>query len=93
MPVSATLTSACLAEVARGHWGIENRLHLVLDVIFKEDLSRLRRGHGVRNMAVVCLFTINLVRLEKGTRPVKTMHKVVGWNPDELNRVLSPNPR
>ena len=49
---SALLTPERAAEAIRNHWGIES-MHWVLDVIFKEDQSRLRRGHGARNMALV----------------------------------------
>ena len=49
---SARLTPERAAEAIRNHWGIES-LHWVLDVIFKEDQSRLRRGHGAQNMALV----------------------------------------
>lgn len=66
---SATLTPQRLAEAVRGHWGIENRLHWVLDVIFGEDQSRLRTGHGARNMAVVRHFAINAGRLGKASDP------------------------
>lgn len=59
---SAPLTAARAAEAVRGHWGIENQLHWVLDVVFNEDQSRLRKGHGAKNMAVVRHFAINLVR-------------------------------
>ncbi len=52
-----------LAQAVRGHWRIENQLHWVLDVVFNEDQSRLRKGHGARNMAVVRHFALNLVRL------------------------------
>lgn len=90
---SAALTPERLAEAVRGHWGIENQLHWVLDVIFKEDQSRLRKGHGARNMAVVRHFAINLVRLGKGKRSIKTMRKVAAWNPGELHRILSPQTR
>jgi hypothetical protein len=75
----------------RGHWGIENSLHWVLDVIFKEDQSRLRAGHGARNMAVVRQFAINAVRLGKGKRSIKTTRKLAGWNPDKLARLLAPS--
>jgi predicted transposase YbfD/YdcC len=87
---SAALTAERLAEAVRGHWGIENSLHWVLDVIFKEDQSRLRAGHGARNMAVVRHFAINAVRLGKGKRSIKTTRKLAGWNPDELARILAP---
>jgi predicted transposase YbfD/YdcC len=59
---SARLSAARAAEAVRGHWGIENQLHWVLDVVFAEDQSRLRKGHGAHNMAVVRHFAINLVR-------------------------------
>jgi predicted transposase YbfD/YdcC len=59
---SADLSAQQAAEAVRGHWGIENPLHWTLDVVFAEDQSRLRKGHGARNMAVVRHFAINLVR-------------------------------
>ena len=59
---SARLSAKQAQQAVRGHWGIENRLHWTLDVVFAEDQSRLRKGHGARNMAVVRHFAINLVR-------------------------------
>ncbi|WP_207458148.1 ISAs1 family transposase [Azospirillum sp. SYSU D00513] len=59
---SATFSAQVAAEAVRGHWGIENQLHWVLDVVFKDDQSRLRKGHGAMNMAVIRHFAINLVR-------------------------------
>ena len=58
---SAALSAKRAAQAVRGHWGIENRLHWVLDVVFAEDQSRLRKGHGAKNMAVVRHFAINLI--------------------------------
>jgi len=59
---SADLTAEQAAEAVRRHWGIENELHWVLDCTFSEDQSRLRKGHGAVNMAVVRHFAINQVR-------------------------------
>lgn len=59
---SATLTAQRAGEAVRGHWAIENSLHWVLDVIFGDDQSRLRKGHGAHTMAIVRHFAINLVR-------------------------------
>src|SRR5215210_8724369 len=59
---SAPLTAPRAAHAVRGHWRIENSLHWVLDVVFADDQSRLRKGHGAHNMAVVRHFAINLVR-------------------------------
>ncbi|MEI8397015.1 MAG: ISAs1 family transposase [Rhodospirillaceae bacterium] len=90
---SAKLTPERAAEAIRGHWRIENSLHWVLDVIFKEDQSRLRRGHGAHNMAIVRHFAINLVRLGKGKRSIKTMRKAAGWSTDCLAHLLNPSTR
>ena len=59
---SAPLSAARAAAAVRDHWQIENGLHWVLDVVFAEDQSRLRKGHGARNMAVVRHFAFNLLR-------------------------------
>jgi predicted transposase YbfD/YdcC len=72
---SAAPTPRRLAEAVREHRGTENRLHWVLDGIVREDLSRLRRGHDDRNMAVVRHFALNLVRVGNGRRSLKRMRK------------------
>jgi predicted transposase YbfD/YdcC len=59
---SAPLSAKRAAQAVRGHWAIENQLHWTLDVVFADDQSRLRKGHGARNMAVVRHFAINLIR-------------------------------
>lgn len=87
---SATLSSQRLEQAVRGHWGIENGLHWVLDVTFGEDQSRLRKGHGAVNMAVVRHFAINAVRLGKGKRSIKTTRKLAGWEPNVLASLLNP---
>jgi predicted transposase YbfD/YdcC len=87
---SAVLTPQRLEQAVRGHWGIENGLHWVLDVTFGEDQSRLRKGHGAVNMAVVRHFAINAVRLGKGKRSIKTTRKLAGWDPNVLADLLNP---
>ena len=59
---SSKASAEALAKMVRDHWKIENQLHWTLDVVFDEDQSRLRKGHGARNMAVVRHFALNLVR-------------------------------
>ena len=86
---SAKLDAKTFAGAARAHWGIENRLHWVLDVVFKEDQSRLRRGHGARNMAIVRHFAINLLRQLDDRRSLKTRRKLAGWDPDYMQSILT----
>ena len=59
---SCARSAAALAQTIRGHWAIENPLHWTLDVTFQEDLSRIRKGHGAQNMALVRKFAINKLR-------------------------------
>ncbi len=86
---SRAMTARQVAEAVRGHWLIENSLHWVLDVTFREDLSRLRKGHGAKNMAVVRHFAINLVRSAKDRHSLKTRRKKAGWSQDYLASLLT----
>lgn len=85
---SATLTAEAAAAAVRGHWGIENSLHWVLDVTFNDDMCRLRTGHGARNMAVVRHFAINLVRAAKDKKSIKLRRKLAGWDTHYLASIL-----
>jgi predicted transposase YbfD/YdcC len=70
---SSNAPAEAVARMVRGHWQIENQLHWTLDVVFDEDQSRLRKGHGARNMAVVRHFALNLVRqAPENIRPERT---------------------
>ena len=53
------------AKGARGHWGVENGLHWVLDVAFREDDSRVRKGHAPENLALLRHIAVNLLKQEK----------------------------
>ena len=89
---SRALTATDAAAAVRGHWAIENRLHWVLDVTFADDQSRLRKGHGARNMATVRHFALNLVRTATDKRSIKSRRKLAGWSPDYLQAILSSQP-
>ncbi len=69
---SADLDAKTFARAVRAHWGIENRRHWVLDVVFHDDLARLRSGHGPENMAVVKHMAMNILRQAKPTTSLKT---------------------
>jgi len=85
---SRNLTAKAFAEAARAHWGIENGLHWVLDVQFKEDQSRLRRGHGATNMAMVRHLALNLIRAMPGKQSIKGKRKLATWDADYLMAAL-----
>ena len=87
---SRPLTAEQAGKAVRAHWRIENALHWVLDVTFKEDLSRVRKGHGAKNMAVVRHFAINIVRNAKDKRSIKLRRKIAGWDPNYLQALLTP---
>lgn len=89
---SRSLSAAQAAEAVRSHWAIENSLHWVLDVTFGDDRSRLRTGHGTKNMAVVRHFAINLVRTARDKRTIKLRRKRAGWDPEFLANILGHLP-
>jgi predicted transposase YbfD/YdcC len=90
---SRKMTAAELANAVRGHWAIENSLHWVLDVVFREDRARSRTRHGPANMAVVRHFAFNLVRAVDDKRSLKLRRKKAGRNPQYLSQILNPSPR
>lgn len=85
---SAEFDIARIAEAVRGHWAIES-MHWLLDVEFKDDLTRYRQGHGAKNMAAIRRFALDLVRKNPGKGSVKSKRKCAGWSPDFLNAVLA----
>jgi len=77
----------------RSHWGIENSLHWVLDMAFREDDSRIREGHADENMAVVRHIALNLINQEKTTkRGVKGKRLKAAWDNKYLAKVLTHPP-
>ena len=85
-------TAAEMAGFVRGHWAIENGLHWVLDVVFREDDSRVRAGHAGENLAMVRRVAVSLLRRApgKGTTPTKRLK--AGWDDDYLLQILQGIP-
>jgi len=79
-----------IAKGVRGHWGVES-MHWLLDVEFKDDLSRYRSGHGAKNMAVIRRFALDLIRNHKSRGSIKTRRKRAGWSLDFLLQLLQIN--
>jgi predicted transposase YbfD/YdcC len=77
-----------IAHVARSHWGIENGLHWVLDVIMNEDMSRARKDNAAINLATMRRIAINLAKRVKGKSSIRGSFKKAGWNTAFLERIL-----
>lgn len=74
----------------QSHWGIETKLHWVLDVAFREDESRVRKGHADENFAIARHIALNKLKNETSCkRGVKAKRKKAGWNDDYLIKVLT----
>jgi predicted transposase YbfD/YdcC len=81
--------AARLNAVVRQHWGIENKLHWVLDVGFNEDLDRKRAGHAAQNFSLLNRIALNLIKQEKSSkRSFKGKRLKAAWDPDYLFKLL-----
>ena len=81
--------AAIAAKAVRAHWGIENKLHWVLDVAFQEDLCRVRRENGPQNLAMLRHVAMNLLRSEKTAKVgIKNKRLSAGWDESYLAKVI-----
>ena len=90
--LSTPLAASAFGAAVRSHWGIENRVHWVLDVTFGEDGSRKRAGHAALNFALLLRFALNLLRQEtsKKGQSLKGKRLRAGWDTAYLLKLLSP---
>lgn len=73
----------------RTHWHIENKLHWVLDVIFKEDYCRLRTGNGAENMNIIRKIALNKIKADKSDNSsIKVKRKRCGWDDNYAAKIL-----
>jgi len=79
-----------LLHAVRTHWGTENKVHWVLDIAFREDGCRIRKGSGAENFAVLHHVALNLPRREKTVkRNLKGKRMKAAWDKDYLLKVLT----
>lgn len=76
-------------NTVRSHWGIENSLHWVLDVTFREDDSRIRDGSAPENLAIVRHIALNMLQQHRGKKmSIKKLRKKSGWDNSHLKMIL-----
>lgn len=79
-----------LLHAVRTYWGIENKVHWVLDIAFREDDCRIRKGNGAENFAVLRHIALNLLRRETSVkRSLKSKRMKAAWDKDYLLKVLT----
>jgi predicted transposase YbfD/YdcC len=87
--LSRPLTAQAFGEAVRSHWGIENQVHWVLDMAFREDQSRIRQGVAAENFVVLRHIALNLLKQAQGKRlSTKAKRLKAGWDNDYLLQVL-----
>lgn len=78
-----------ILKAARGHWGIENKLHWVLDMAFDEDRCRVRMGHAPQNLATLRHLTINLLKRETSRKMgIARKRLMAGWDAAYLAKII-----
>ena len=86
-------TGVAMQDAVRAHWGVENPLHWVLDVQFREDENTIHEGHGPENMATLRNMAVNLLKQEKsgriGKKGLKAKAKMAAFSADFLMKVLA----
>jgi predicted transposase YbfD/YdcC len=88
--LSLPLDAQLFAAAVRGHWGIENQLHWILDVAFREDQSRATAGYSGENLAVIRHLALNLLTQEKSAKGGTHAKRLkAGWDDQYLVKVLA----
>lgn len=81
-----------LAKAVRSHWTIENSLHWVLDIAFREDECRVRQGYAAENFALLRRLAVNLLKKETAAKVgIKAKRLKAGWGSAYLEKVLWGN--
>lgn len=81
---SLALAAVLLAPIVRAHWAIENSLHWVMDMVFRDDESRVRTDHAPANFTTIKQMAANLTRKAPGKHSMRLRRKAAGWDDDFL---------
>ena len=77
-------------KLLRSHWGVENELHYSLDVTFREDASRIRKGNGPQITAGFRRLALSILKADTAINDnVRGKRLLAGWNPENLENILT----
>lgn len=85
---SSTLGAKDFSSSIRGHWEVENKLHWVLDVAFREDDCRSRAGYSAENFSMLRQFALNLIKQEPSKKAIRRKQNIAGWDEKFLLKIL-----
>lgn len=85
---SLTAGAERIGAAIRGHWGIENGLHWVMDMVFRDDECRIRKKNAPANFATVKHMASNLLRAAPGKDSLRVKRKVAAWDDDFLASLI-----
>ena len=93
-PLGRTLTSlimvaSLMGPVVRDHWAIENSLHWVMDMVFRDDECRVRTDHAPANFTTIKHMAHNLLRTTGGKDSLRLRRKVAAWDDDFLAGIIA----
>jgi predicted transposase YbfD/YdcC len=80
------------AKSVRSHWGIENSLHWVMDIVFRDDDCRIRKKHGAANFVTMKHITLNMLKSLPGKKSMRVKRKSAGWDDEFLISALAAVP-
>jgi len=86
---SLVLLAAQLGPIVRSHWAVENSLHWVMDMIFRDDECRVRTDHAPANFTTIKHMALNLLRNAKSKDSLRLRRKVAAWDDDFLASLIA----
>jgi predicted transposase YbfD/YdcC len=87
---SLDLAAESVAQMVRDHWSVENNLHWVMDMVFRDDESRVRKDHAPANFATIKHAAFNFLKRAPGKESMRGKRKRAGWEDEFLYSVVRP---
>ncbi len=86
---SLALLASLIGPFIRDHWTVENSLHWILDMVFRDDECRVRTDHAPANLTTIKHMALNLIRRAPGKDSMRLRRKVAAWDDDFLAAIIS----